>query len=191
MTPKPLYHPPVKPVARYTVWPGCGWLDRGYENATGDLHTGIDLNDRRGGDSDLGAPVYVVTAGKVLAAEHYPVWGNIVLIECPGPGLWLQYAHLNHVLVARGQEVEAGQLLGSVGKGDRNRYPAHLHFEVRLRGPNLLPPNYWPSAQLDRQTALALIRNYYANPLRWLQKVGAVPWLWAGRQMLNVREVTA
>lgn len=185
------YHPPVNPIGQYTVWPGTGWLDRGYELSTGALHTGIDLNDRRGGDSDLGAPVYAVTRGTVVAAGRYPVWGQIVLVECPGPGLWLQYAHLNHVLVSRGQEVEAGQLLGSVGKGDRNRYPAHLHFEVRLRGLEVIPADYWPSAQLDRKTALAFVRSHYANPLRWLQKVGAVPWWWATQQQLSVREVTA
>lgn len=185
----PPYHPPVLPVQRYVVWKGCGFMDRAYENATGAVHTGIDLNLASGGDSDLGQPVYAVTRGKVLVARSFPVWGNVVLVECPGPAVWLQYAHLASVAVREGQRVEAGARLGSIGKGDRNRYPAHLHFEVRLRGPSLIPPDYWPSAELDRATALGFVKTHYAEPLRWLRKVGAVPWLWASRQLLNAQPI--
>ena len=103
-------------------------------------HTGEDWNRALGpGDSpdvDLGDPVYAVAHGLVLASRAFPIWGNVVLIEHrlpSGQTVWSQYAHLGQRLVSKGDVVRRGARIGTIGKGDADRYPAHLHFEIRLK----------------------------------------------------------
>ena len=119
-----------------------------------DEHPGVDLNlVGTSGDQDLGWPVVAITLGRVVHAQAHRVWGNIVLLEHPTwlaerlgyPALYTQYAHLLHVCVREGDWVWPGEPIGSMGRGDpRARFLAHLHFEVRTRGPQDLPPDAWP-----------------------------------------------
>lgn len=129
-----------------------GWyvtvgFDQGYRvNGRTAIHPGLDLSDVRGGDADLGAPVYAAADGVVTASVYSPEsWGNIVLIRhdnVPGHGtLWSQYAHLQSWAVPTGETVTRGQVIGFVGKGAGNRFLAHLHFELRKAD---LPATYWP-----------------------------------------------
>lgn len=115
-------------------------------NGRAAVHPGLDLSDIRGGDSDLGAPVYCMAAGVVVASLYSPEsWGNIVMVRhdnVPGYGtLWSQYAHLNARTVAVGAVVAQGHVLGGVGKGAGDRFYAHLHTELRKAD---LPAAYWP-----------------------------------------------
>lgn len=122
------------------------------------VHPGLDLNLRTGGDSDLGRPVYACAAGVVVASSYWPVWGNIVLIKHrrpDGSAVWTQYAHLRQRMVDTGDQVTLGAAVGTIGKGDGDRYSAHLHFEVRAAD---IRPEYWPGT--DR-SALA---RYYLDP---------------------------
>lgn len=124
------------------------------------VHPGLDLSDVRGGDSDLGAPVYAAADGVVVASAYSPEsWGNIVLVQhddVPGYGtLWTQYAHLQSWAVPRGEKVARGQVLGFIGKGAGNRFLAHLHFEIRKAD---LPATYWPG------NSHAKVRAGYIDP---------------------------
>jgi murein DD-endopeptidase MepM/ murein hydrolase activator NlpD len=122
------------------------------------VHTGLDLNLRTGGDSDLGQPVYAAADGVVTASGAWPVWGNIVLIrhDLPvGDPLWSQYAHLRLRLVRTGDVVRRGQQIGTIGKGQGNRFAAHLHFEVRRRK---VSPSFWPG--MDH----AAVERTYLDP---------------------------
>lgn len=115
-------------------------------NGRAAVHPGLDLSDVRGGDSDLGAPVYCMADGVVVASLYSAEsWGNIVMVRhdgVPGHGtLWSQYAHLNARAVGVGDRVTRGQVLGGVGKGAGDRFAAHLHLEVR-RGDS--PATAWP-----------------------------------------------
>lgn len=56
-------------------------------------------------------------------------YGNCVKIQHPN-GYFTLYAHLNRVNVYLGQEVNEGQVIGSIGNTG-NSYGAHLHWEVR------------------------------------------------------------
>lgn len=150
---EPVFAWPVRPRERFYV--AAGYLDPAYRRAFGWPHTGEDWNLRTGGDSDLGYPVQAVFPGRVVAAAHYKVWGNLVVVEAEGwvrealeaalgrplPGLWVRYGHLHHVTVLPGEDVNAGEAVGSIGKGDRNRFVAHLHidFPVRLPRPEAYP----------------------------------------------------
>ncbi|RIL11639.1 hypothetical protein DCC79_04240, partial [bacterium] len=128
------------------------------------VHPGLDLNLRSGGDSDLDAPVHACGDGIVTASGSYAVWGNIVLVEHTLPDgrkLWSQYAHLNRRTVAAGQAVARGQPIGTVGKGERGRFTAHLHFEIRIAE---LPAPHWPGLQPET------VRRAYADPAMVIAK---------------------
>lgn len=144
----------------------AGLVDDAYFKNLGAWHPGEDWNGRTGGDTDLGAPVYAISNGKVLWADYNPKsWGNIVLLEHAlpdGTRLWSQYAHLNQVMVSTGQKVVRGQQLGTIGKGANNTYVAHLHFEIRR---NNLSAGSWTPIVKDRNQVLA---NYY-NPTDFIK----------------------
>ncbi len=125
----------------------AGFLDPGYLEAYGKYHRGVDLNLITGGDTDLGYPVSACVPGVVVDAGVVGSWGGIVVVraddwvrrmamdafERPIASLEVQYAHLNHMVVTAGQTVNAGDCVGSVGKGTFQQYVAHLHLEVRVR----------------------------------------------------------
>jgi len=153
--------PVSKPEARgYYV--ASGLAEQEYYERFKAWHPGEDWNDLRGGDSDLGAPVYAVAHGLVVTSGSFPAWGNIVLIEHylpDGSQVWSQYAHLQKRLVEEGQVVRRGDQIGTIGKGAGDRYPAHLHFEIRLQS---LPANQWG---LTRDQVL----QAYADPTNFVK----------------------
>ncbi len=136
-------------------------------------HPGEDWNGRGGGDTDLGDPIYAISHGKVVGFGYYPPsWGNIVLLEHVLPDdtrIWSQYAHLNQIMVSqKGQKVERGQQIGTMGKGAKTenypqgRWIAHLHFEIRR---NDLPIGNWTPMVRDREAVMA---NYF-NPTPFIK----------------------
>ncbi len=134
--------------------------DPDYFKSLGFWHPGEDWNGRGGGDTDLGDPIYAVSNGKVVEFGFYSTWGNIVLLEHALPDnsrVWSQYAHLQKILVTKvGQKVTRGEQIGTMGKGDKDRYLAHLHFEIRK---NRLPINNWSPMTKDKD---AVLTNYYS-----------------------------
>ncbi len=111
----------------------------GYYTSRGFLsyHPGEDWNGLKGGNSDLGAPVYSIGNGFVTFARDARMgWGNVVLIRhvfMDGGSLQTvdsMYAHLDRILVREGQQITKGQQVGTIGT-NRGMYVAHLHFEIR------------------------------------------------------------
>lgn len=111
----------------------------GYYTSRGFLsyHPGEDWNGLKGGNSDLGAPVYAIGHGYVTFARDARMgWGNVVLIR----HIYMEsgklqivdsmYAHLDKILVREGQQITRGQQVGTIGT-NRGMYTAHLHFEIR------------------------------------------------------------
>jgi hypothetical protein len=132
-------------------------------------HTGEDWRRKLGSDgildAELGDPVYAVANGRVVTSYQFPNWGNIVLLEhrLPwGQTVWSQYAHLKQRLVRKGDVVHRGEQIGIIGKGDQDQYPAHLHFEIRLKK---LPASKdgW-QAQADRERVL----QAYTHPTNFI-----------------------
>ncbi len=100
-------------------------------------HLGEDWNGQRGGDTDLGDPIYAIAHGIVVFAKNYHVgWGNVVIIRhAYYEGFSLKfvdslYGHLLDFKVREGQQVQRGQLIGRLGS-NHGMYDAHLHFEMR------------------------------------------------------------
>jgi murein DD-endopeptidase MepM/ murein hydrolase activator NlpD len=153
--------PVGKPDAK-DYYVAAGLAEQEYYERFKAWHPGEDWNDLRGGDSDLGAPVYAVAHGLVVTVDSFRAWGNIVLIEHhlpDGNKVWSQYAHLEECFVEEGQVVQRGEQIGTIGKGAGDRYPAHLHFEIRLKS---LPANKWG---LTRDQVL----RAYADPTHFIK----------------------
>jgi hypothetical protein len=95
----------------------------------GGQHRGIDIAAR------LGTPVVAATAGTVAFAGDLGDSGTAVSIETRDGRLRTSYLHLSAVSVARGQEVDRGQAIGTSGTSGRpSRAVPHLHFGVRADG---------------------------------------------------------
>lgn len=143
----------------------AGLVDPAYRQSYNCWHPGEDWNGVQGGNTDLGAPVYAVAHGRVVTSKPYRTWGNIVLIEhrLPwGQTVWSQYAHLKDRLVQPGDVVRRGTQIGAIGRGDRDQFVAHLHFEIRTKD---LPANkWWGNTPADREKVL----QAYAHPTNFI-----------------------
>lgn len=114
--------------------PGNGFVVRhGYatENTwynPGWWHTGEDWYAVEG--DTAGAAVVAVADGEVVfAGSEYP---GLVVILRHADGLFSMYGHLDHaLLVAAGDPVRRGDLVGAVLARTDGRAPSHLHFEIR------------------------------------------------------------
>ena len=131
--PEPFVHP--VPQARLTSTFGERWNPLTRSRAH---HRGIDLA------APTGTPILAPAAGTVqVATERYAPaehLGTVVVID-HGAGLETLYSHLDTLAVAPGQQVSAGQTLGTVGStGDVTG--SHLHFEVRDWGEIVDPGKY-------------------------------------------------
>ena len=89
-------------------------------------HSGIDIYrwdaERR--------PVHAMRGGLVIDSVYLPKgFGNTVVIE-HDDGTCLRYTHLDKKLVKQGDRIVRGQQIGTIGKGAKNIYPAHLHLDM-------------------------------------------------------------
>jgi murein DD-endopeptidase MepM/ murein hydrolase activator NlpD len=100
------------------------------------LHNdGINIAAKRG------SPVKAAENGKVVyASDKIKGLGNIVLIKHSG-GWVTAYAHLDKNLVDKGQNVQKGTTIGTVGKTGSVHSP-QLHFEVRKNTKPVNPQKY-------------------------------------------------
>lgn len=101
---------------------------------TSRMHNGIDLG------GPMGQPILAAAAGEVVVAGERGGYGNAVVIDHGGQ-LSTLYAHQSRMVVAPGQVVEQGQVIGFVGSTGFSTGP-HLHFEVRLSGTPVDPLGY-------------------------------------------------
>ncbi len=123
-----------------SIWPTKGWLSSrfGYRispfTERKEMHKGIDISSR------LGTPVIAPADGVVISSGRNGSFGKMVSIR-HGNGFLTKYAHLQKILVKKGQAVKRGEKIGLVGKTGRSTGP-HLHYEVHLKGVPLNPLRY-------------------------------------------------
>src|SRR5690606_17386730 len=79
-----------------------------------------------------GVPVLAPGNGTVALAEALNVRGNAVILD-HGQGVFTGYWHLSELLVAPGQEVALGDVVGISGNTGLST-GAHLHWELRVYG---------------------------------------------------------
>lgn len=100
-------------------------LTRGFLPARGNrrAHHGIDI------PGPMNAPIHAAHDGVVVyAGQRFRGYGKMVLIEYNDTWATL-YAHLNAFRVVTGQEVQAGEVIGLMGRTG-HATGVHLHFEL-------------------------------------------------------------
>lgn len=101
-------------------------------------HQGVDIATAEG------TPVYAMSDGKVIIAKKMLGWGNNVSIEhiIDGKKIVSNYSHLNVIWARVGQNVRAGEQIGTVWNTG-NSFGNHLHFQIDLDTP--FHPYYYDS----------------------------------------------
>jgi murein DD-endopeptidase MepM/ murein hydrolase activator NlpD len=108
---------------RWPVIGGGNYISQYYHYG----HYGVDIA------ADRGSKVVAAAGGKVTFAGWKSNGGGYQVWISHGGGLYTTYSHMSGVSVGRGQSVEKGAKVGSVGSSGWATGP-HLHFEV-WKGP--------------------------------------------------------
>ncbi|MGB4654734.1 MAG: M23 family metallopeptidase [Bacteroidales bacterium] len=99
------------------------------------FHEGIDFTGA------VGTLIYATGNGKVVYAKYNSGgYGNMVKID-HGFGYTTVYAHLHKINVRVGQQVNRGEIIGTMGNTGKSTGP-HLHYEVR-KGNAAVNPIYF------------------------------------------------
>ena len=117
-------------IDKHTIWPTTGRvsLEFGKPHLPYQLlHTGIDLANNKGTD------ITPFMEGTVTyAAETKIGFGKHIIID-HGNNLTSIYAHLDKILVYKGQKVTIDQVIGKMGSTGWSTGP-HLHFQINVFG---------------------------------------------------------
>jgi hypothetical protein len=120
-----------------SIWPTRGWYSSGYgmrnDPFTGirHFHRGIDIANHQG------TPIVATADGVVKETGTYGRMGKMLVID-HGYGYITRYGHLAQFKAKRGQRVERGELVATMGSSGRTTGP-HLHYEVWRNGKPLDP----------------------------------------------------
>ena len=111
--------------------PVSGWITQGFWQH----HKAIDIGNVSG------TLIYVSDSGYVAKVGWSDIgYGKMILID-HGNGFQTLYAHLSVILVAQGDSVAKGTLIGRMGSTG-NSTGSHLHFEIRENGVQRNPQIY-------------------------------------------------
>lgn len=82
--------------------------------------------------AERGEPIRAISAGLTIYASWFKGFGNMIIVD-HGEHYYTVYAHLEEVFKAKGDRVEKGEVIATVGDSGSMMGPA-LHFEVRHHG---------------------------------------------------------
>lgn len=100
------------------------------------MHWGVDFA------APKGTPVYATGDAVVEFTESvYSGYGNHIQLN-HGFGYRTLYAHLQKIVVKKGQKVKRGELIGYIGNTGTSTAP-HLHYEVINGGKKVNPVHYF------------------------------------------------
>ncbi len=92
-----------------------------------------------------GTPVQAVRAGSVVLAGPFEGYGPTVVLS-HGGGFYTLYLYLEEIGVVQGSQVEAGQVVGTVG-GSQTPEGPHIEFQIRAPvaggAPQAMDPLQW------------------------------------------------
>lgn len=116
-------------------WPVAGTILTRFSGPKA-LNKGIDIGAKKG------EPVLAAESGSVVyAGDGLRGYGNLLIIK-HNQNFLSAYAHNDKLLVAEGDEVDAGQQIARVGASGTNK--DKLHFEIRQNGKPVDPLRYLP-----------------------------------------------
>jgi len=99
-----------------------------------------------------GTPVRAVRAGRVVLAGPFEGYGPTVVLS-HGDGFYTLYLYLEEIGVVEGRDIEAGQVVGTVGGAETPEGP-HLEFQIRAPvaggSPQAQDPLQWLRARSGR-----------------------------------------
>jgi murein DD-endopeptidase MepM/ murein hydrolase activator NlpD len=99
------------------------------------IHKGIDIA------FGYNVPIVATARGKVVTIDYEPMgFGNYIVIRHKY-GFYTKYAHLQKIMVTRGQEVQQGEVIGTMGNTGLSTGP-HVHYEVRIGSEVVDPSKY-------------------------------------------------
>lgn len=99
------------------------------------FHSGLDFRGARG------TPIHATARGKVIIAKTgWRLHGNTTVLD-HGHGILSIYIHQTSLAVKVGDEVEAGQKIGTIGSTGRASGP-HLHFCIYVNGTAANPEDW-------------------------------------------------
>lgn len=105
------------------------------------FHKGIDIA------APVGTKIMCTGDGEVAYARRKKDYGYVIIVK-HDTKFESRYAHLQKILVAEGDKVRQGQIIGLVGKtGRATGY--HLHFEIRIDDYPVNPVDYLPGKISD------------------------------------------
>jgi murein hydrolase activator len=87
--------------------------------------------------SERGEPIHAVYKGNTLYANWFKGYGNMIIID-HGDHYYTLYAHAEELFKKKGDPVEAGEVIATVGDTGSLAKPG-LHFEVRHHGQPIDP----------------------------------------------------
>jgi LysM repeat protein len=108
------------------VWPVEGPVISTFGQRSKGWHAGIDIT------AEMGSEIYAAAPGTVVYSGWIRAYGQVVKIQHSNSFITL-YAHNQKNLVEVGEDVEAGQVIATVGRSGHATGP-HVHFEVRRDG---------------------------------------------------------
>jgi hypothetical protein len=123
-----------------SIWPAKGWLTSRFgmriSPFTGrpQFHAGLDIAGAPG--TEIVAPA----RGKVAFSGKRGPLGNSVIID-HGYGVRTVYGHNKELHVKRGQQVDRGDVIATLGNSGRSTGP-HLHYVVEVAGKAKNPLDY-------------------------------------------------
>jgi murein DD-endopeptidase MepM/ murein hydrolase activator NlpD len=119
--------------------PTSGAITSGFGSRWGSFHNGTDFG------APIGTPLYAAKSGVVEAAGPAAGYGIWIRIRTDD-GELLEYGHNDQNYVSVGQQVSAGQVIGTVGNRGDSTGP-HLHFRVQNAVGQWVDPVSWLAAQ--------------------------------------------
>lgn len=104
------------------------------------MHRGIDFR------APAGEPVLATAAGVVILTQKQSKsgYGKLLVIRHEH-GVSTLYGHLSEFMVATGDRVKPGDVVGKVGNTGRSTGP-HLHYEIRVGDSHVDPIDYLEAA---------------------------------------------
>lgn len=133
------------------------------------VHSGVDINLRTGGNTDMGQPVLAIAAGKL---EYYhnnshptKSFGrhNVYHIEGPWGVRWVHSAHMQQKdFLGTVKNISEGEKVGLIGNSGTNL--AHLHLSIFKVDPATLPKG------IDTIANRNTINQYWEDPISFIGK---------------------